>query len=158
MAIFGFKKRKDEKLEQAAQSAKSPAKSTQTKGRGSNTAKTKSAKTAKGGDVKAVKAVVAPKVQGEVASHAASIIIRPRITEKSGVLSQSGVYTFEVAKNANKEAVSKAVNALYKIVPVKVAIINTPTKNVFVKNRRGTVSGIKKAIITVKKGDKIEFV
>ena len=46
----------------------------------------------------------------------------------------------------------------FKVNPVKIAIVNTPMKNVFVKGRRGTVSGMKKAIITVRKGEKIDFV
>lgn len=86
------------------------------------------------------------------------VIIRPRITEKSGILSQNGVYTFEVTKSANKQAIARAIAELYKVTPVKLAVINTPIKNVFVKNRRGQVAGIRKAVVTVKKGDKIDFV
>jgi len=85
-------------------------------------------------------------------------IIRPRITEKSGLLSQSGVYTFEVSDNATKSEVTKAIKKLYKVTPVKVAIINLPMKNVFVRGKRGTVSGVKKALVTVKKGEKIDFI
>jgi ribosomal protein L23 len=36
--------------------------------------------------------------------------------------------------------------------------VNTPAKAVFVRGRKGTVSGLKKAIVTVKKGEKIDFV
>lgn len=88
----------------------------------------------------------------------ASVIVRPRITEKAGLLSQSGVYTFEVQKGANKHAVAKAVTALYKVVPVKVAVINLPSKNVVVRGRRGVASGVRKAVVTLKKGDTINFV
>ena len=149
MAIFGFKKRNDDKLALDAQATK---------------ATKKGAKTVKGAATKAVAKkvvatkVVAPSLTSDTASTFASIIIKPRITEKSGVMSQVGVYTFEIAKNANKNSVSKAVKALYKVTPVKIAIINTPTRNVFIRGRRGTVAGIKKAIVTVKKGDKIDFV
>ena len=85
-------------------------------------------------------------------------ILRPRVTEKSGVMSQDGKYTFEVYKSANKRSIIEAVNALYKVKPVKVTIINVPARNVFVKGRRGIVAGFKKAIVTLKKGDKIDFV
>jgi large subunit ribosomal protein L23 len=91
-------------------------------------------------------------------SGATGAIIRPRITEKSGLLSQSGVYTFEVGREANKQSISKAVKALYKVIPVKIAVLNSPAKNVFVKGRRGKVSGFRKAMVTLKKGDKIDFV
>jgi large subunit ribosomal protein L23 len=152
MAIFGLKKRKDEKLEQGAQAAKGAATKSSYKGQ-------KAEKPA----ASAAKAVVAkkisvPGVNSGSASNIASVIIRPRVTEKSGLLSQGGIYTFEVAKGANKAMVSKAISALYKVNPIKVAMINTPVRNVFVKGRKGTVSGVRKAIVTVKKGDKIDFV
>jgi large subunit ribosomal protein L23 len=91
-------------------------------------------------------------------SSTTDVIIRPRITEKSGILSQSGVYTFEVAKGANKQSIAKAVKALYKVTPVKIAVLNFPARLVFRRGKKGSVSGFRKAIVTVKKGDKIDFV
>lgn len=88
----------------------------------------------------------------------AGAIIRPKITEKAGILSQSGVYTFEIAESANKNTVATAIKSLYKVTPVKVAVINTPSKRVFVRGRRGVVPGVRKALVTLKKGDKIDFV
>lgn len=88
----------------------------------------------------------------------AGAIIRPHITEKSGILSQSGVYTFEITRDTTKAGVIKAIKTLYKVTPVKVAIINLPRKKVFVKGRRGIVPGVRKAMVTLKKGDKIDFV
>lgn len=72
------------------------------------------------------------------------IILRPRITEKSGMASESlNVYTFEVAGNASKPAIAKAIKTLYKVTPLKVRTIS--------------LSKVKKALIYLKKGDKIEF-
>ena len=86
------------------------------------------------------------------------VLLRPRITEKSGLMSEAlNVYTFEVAKSATKHTVEKAVKALYKVTPTKVRIVNLPAKNVIVRGRRGTQSAVKKALIYLKKGDKIEF-
>lgn len=102
-----------------------------------------------------------PKAVALPAGHftsATDAIIRPRVTEKSGLLSQSNVYTFEVSIGSNKATVVKAIKALYKVTPVKIAIVNTPAKNVFVKGRRGTVAGMKKAMVTIKPGEKIDFV
>lgn len=151
MAIFGFKKRKDEKLEQNAEATKSNVdkKSFQ---------KSTSKKSTKKAEKVIASKVVVPKLQSEIDSSSASVIIRPRITEKSGVMSQDGVYTFEISKNSNKAMVRKAVVTLYKVHSTKVSIVNTPAKAVFVRGRKGTVSGIKKAIVTVKKGEKIDFV
>ena len=91
-------------------------------------------------------------------SNIASAILRPRITEKSGLLSQGGVYTFEVTKSSTKASISRAITALYKVTPERVAIVNLPSRKVFVKGRRGVVAGVRKALVTVKKGDKIDFV
>ena len=103
-------------------------------------------------------AKAAPVLPAGILDTAADVIIKPRITEKSGLLSQGGVYTFEVKASANKPTVAKAIKALYKVTPVKITMINQPAKNVFVKGRRGVVSGFRKALVTVKKGDKIDFV
>lgn len=160
MAIFGFKKRKDDKLQQEAAVTKNPT------ARGSKSVKSekslKSLKSVK--PVQTVTETTKAKTKNVVAIPASAFtsdteaIIRPRVTEKSGLMSQSNVYTFEVTMNSNKHSVAKAVKALYKVTPVKIAIVNTPTKNVFVKGRRGSVAGFKKAYITVKAGDKIDFV
>ena len=161
MAIFGFKKRKDEKLQQSAVATKNVAAKTAKKhvvvpkkqeGGKKETVKEVDSKVL---ITKPSKAVVVP--VGSF-TNVSGAIIRPRVTEKSGLLSQDGRYTFEVQKDSNKKSISDAVNALYKVRPVKVTVINTPAKNVFVKGRKGTVAGIRKAIVTLKKGDKIDFV
>jgi large subunit ribosomal protein L23 len=92
-----------------------------------------------------------------VHSNVASIIIRPHITEKTGILSQIGTYTFQVARDANKQSISKAIKELYKVNPVKISIIKVSAKNIFVRGKHGSVPGMKKAMVTVKKGDKIDF-
>lgn len=124
---------------------------------------TSSGKPAKGKAMKGEKATAAPKTKAVAmpSGHfddAAGAIIRPHITEKSGLLSQAGTYTFQVAAGANKAAVAKAVKTLYKVTPVKVAVINLPAKKIFVKGRIGTVSAMRKAMVTLKKGEKIDFV
>jgi large subunit ribosomal protein L23 len=86
------------------------------------------------------------------------IIIRPRITEKSGIMSEnSSVYTFEVRKNANKPMIAQAIKALYKVTPTKVRIVNLPAKRVLVRGKRGTSNGVKKAMVYLKKGEKINL-
>jgi len=87
------------------------------------------------------------------------IIKKPRITEKSGIQAETlGVYTFEVTDKANKKNITKAVKELYKVTPVKVNITNLPAKKVFSRGKVGRRSGVKKAVVYLKKGDKIEFV
>ncbi|PIR40300.1 MAG: 50S ribosomal protein L23 [Candidatus Zambryskibacteria bacterium CG10_big_fil_rev_8_21_14_0_10_34_34] len=86
----------------------------------------------------------------------ANILLRPRITEKGSYLAESNVYTFEVAPLATKKEVFEAIKIFYEVSPVKVNIVKNPTKNVFVKGKRGTKAGVKKAYVYLKKGDKIE--
>jgi large subunit ribosomal protein L23 len=87
------------------------------------------------------------------------IIKKPRITEKSGLQAEmAGVYTFEVMPEANKKSIAKAVKEIYKVTPVKVNITNLPMKKVFSRGKSGQKSGVKKAVVYLKKGDKIEFV
>lgn len=87
------------------------------------------------------------------------IIKKPRITEKSGIQAETtGVYTFEVTAEANKKNVAKAVKEIYKVTPVKVNMVTLPAKKVFSRGKLGVKSGVKKAVVYLKKGDKIEFV
>lgn len=85
-------------------------------------------------------------------------ILRPRITEKSGIMGENlNIYTFEVSKNSTKHSVEKEIKTLYKVTPEKVRIINLPSKKVIVRGKKGTQSSIKKALVYLKKGDKIEL-
>ena len=85
-------------------------------------------------------------------------ILRPRITEKAGIMSETqNIYTFEVSKNSTKDSVSKEVINLYKVTPTKVRIINLPARKVLVRGKKGTQSAIKKALVYLKKGDKINL-
>lgn len=90
--------------------------------------------------------------------NGSSVLIRPRITEKASLKAESeNVYTFEVTRNANKETIFRAVVDQYKVTPRKIAIAQTPSKNVFSRGKRGVQSGVKKAYVYLNKGDKIEI-
>lgn len=87
-----------------------------------------------------------------------STILRPRITEKAGIMNESNnVYTFEVAKNSTKHTIANEIKTLYKVTPEKVRIVNLPARDVVVRGVRGTQSAVKKALVYLKKGDKIEI-
>lgn len=85
------------------------------------------------------------------------VIKRPRITEKATFSAEKNQYIFEVSPNATKASIAKAVTELYKVVPVSVNVSRTPAKKVVVRGRIGTKQAIKKAYVTLKKGDKIEL-
>ncbi len=89
-----------------------------------------------------------------------SIIVAPRITEKSVKMGDSNVYTFVVAERATKFLVRDAIKALYGVTPVKVNIVRKrpALRLAGSKNRMVKVSGMKKAYVYLKKGDTINLV
>lgn len=86
------------------------------------------------------------------------MIIGPRVTEKSAIGADKGAYTFNVTDNANKNEIKKAIKMLYNVTPVKVSITQRTSKVVMRRGIIGTKSGGKKAVVYLKKGDKIAFV
>lgn len=88
-----------------------------------------------------------------------SIIKSPKVTEKAGIKAESqNVYTFEVHKDATKPFIADAIKKIYKVTPVKVNIINLPAKKVFTRGKAGRKKAVKKALVFLKKGDKIAFI
>ena len=86
------------------------------------------------------------------------IIKNPRITEKASFMAEQDVYTFDITQSANKTEIKKAIFALYKIHPFKVNVLTVPKKNIMSKGKAGTKGGGRKALVYLKKGDKIEFI
>ena len=89
---------------------------------------------------------------------AQDIIIRPIITEKTMTGNAMKMYTFEVAKNANKIEIKKAVEELFG---VKVAKVNTLNVKGHLRRQgryQGYTSDWKKAYVTLTEDSKaIEF-
>ena len=85
------------------------------------------------------------------------LLVKPLVTEKVTYLQSEGKYGFEVLRNANKQEIKKAIEAIYGAHVIKVSMINCLGKEV----RYGRISGRrkdrKKAIITLKKGERIEL-
>lgn len=86
------------------------------------------------------------------------LIKGPRITEKSAIAADKGRYTFNVKDDANKNEIKKAIKMMYKVDAVKVTITQVKPKTVVRRGKVGVKSGGKKAVVYLKKGDKIEFV
>lgn len=86
------------------------------------------------------------------------ILVKPHITEKATYLTDDGVYTFVVKKDANKPQIKQAVKDVYGVDVKKVRTVKLPKKQV--KSRRGkdgTKGGLKKAYVYLKEGDSIEL-
>ena len=102
---------------------------------------------------------------------AQSIIKRPLLTEKSTVLRETGgselpfgeevefapKVTFEVAPDANKIEIRRAVQDLFKVTVTDVHTMVVRGRKKRVGRSIGWRSGFKKAIVTLKAGDNIEF-
>ena len=84
------------------------------------------------------------------------VIIRPVVSEKSYAQIDKNKYTFEVAKTSRKEEIKQAIEAIFKVHVLAVNTISMRGKN----KRRGYTSGRtkdwKKAIVTLREGDRIE--
>lgn len=83
-----------------------------------------------------------------------------RLSEKSNKLSSLlGQYTFEVFANANKHQIAEAVEKTFKVTVRRVNTMTTRGKNKKSRVGRPSIgSDYKKAIVTLKTGDKIELV
>ncbi|MBI5742274.1 MAG: 50S ribosomal protein L23 [Candidatus Niyogibacteria bacterium] len=97
---------------------------------------------------------------------AVGVLIAPHITEKSVFLGESvkrgetlgGQYVFKVEGGATKPMVKRAVEDAYKVKVLAVKILARRDKTRFARGRRGVHAGAKKALVILKKGDKIEFI
>ena len=85
------------------------------------------------------------------------ILVRPLVTEKTTALGQIGQYAFEVAKGANKVEVRKAVKAVYGVTPTTVRVITVLGKPVRSRTGMSRRSSWRKAIVTLKKGERIDL-
>ena len=87
------------------------------------------------------------------------IIIKPHQTEFSLQLSEkNNQYVFIVHPQSNKIEIRKAVEAMFKVSVLKVNTLNVKGKSRRVRGRLGKDPDYKKAIVTIKKGEKIEFI
>ncbi len=89
--------------------------------------------------------------------HLYEVLRRPLITEKDTALQAAGKYSFEVAREANKHQIKQAVERAFK---VKVSAVNVMTvhgKERRMRGRQVLTQSWKKAIVSLKPGDKIGF-
>lgn len=78
------------------------------------------------------------------------------VTEKSTRGEEFGKYTFLVDKKSNKIEIKKAVEEIYKVKVKDVNTVNLPGKLRRVRFQAGYTPSYKKAIVTLKEGEKID--
>ena len=84
-------------------------------------------------------------------------IISPLVTEKSTNLSEHNKIVFKVPSGANKKNLKKNIEKIFKVNVPKINIINKQNRIKLTRGRKVKVSGFKKAIITLKKGQSIDL-
>ncbi len=85
------------------------------------------------------------------------VLKSPHIAEKSAQLAEINQYVFKVYPRANKTEIKKAVEEVYGVNVLKTRIIKIPRKKRRLGKTRGWRKGYKKAIVTIKQGQKIEL-
>jgi large subunit ribosomal protein L23 len=89
--------------------------------------------------------------------HIYEVLRRPLVTEKSTALQGLNKYAFEIADNANKLQIKQAVEKAFKVTVMSVNVITMRGKKKKMGRREVVTQPWKKAIVTLKPGDKIEF-
>ena len=89
--------------------------------------------------------------------HLYDRILSPLLTEKSTNLSGENKIVFKVRKSANKKNLKNNIEKIFKVNITKINIINKQNRTKFTRGRKVKVSGFKKAIITLKKGQSIDL-
>ena len=89
--------------------------------------------------------------------HLYDKILSPMVTEKSTNLSEQNKIVFKVPTGANKVNLKKSIEKIFKVNVTKINIINKQNRTKLTRGKKVKVSGFKKAIITLKKGQSIDL-
>ena len=89
--------------------------------------------------------------------HLFDKILSPVVTEISTNLSEQNKIVFKVPSSANKKNLKNNIEKIFKVNVTKVNIINKQKRVKLTRGRKVKVSGYKKAIITLKKGQSIDL-
>ncbi len=89
--------------------------------------------------------------------HLYDKILAPLVTEKTTNLSEQNKIVFKVPATANKKNLKFNIEKIFKVNVTKINIINKQNRTKITRGRKVKVSGFKKAIITLKKGQSIDL-
>ena len=89
--------------------------------------------------------------------HLYDKIISPLLTEKSTNLSEQNKIIFKVPSKSNKKNLKSNIEKIFKVNVIKINIINKKSRIKSTRGKKVKVSGFKKAIITLKKGQSIDL-
>ncbi len=89
--------------------------------------------------------------------HLYDKIVSPMVTEKSTNMSEKNKIVFKVPVGSNKINLKKNIEKIFKVNVTKINIINKQNRTKITRGKKVRVSGFKKAIITLKKGQSIDL-
>jgi len=89
--------------------------------------------------------------------HLYDKILSPFVTEKTTNLSEQNKVVFKVPSSANKKNLKTNIEKIFKVNVIKINIINKQSRTKLARGKKVRVSGFKKAIITLKKGQSIDL-
>jgi large subunit ribosomal protein L23 len=89
--------------------------------------------------------------------HLYDKILSPFVTEKTTNLSEQNKVVFKVPASANKKNLKTNIEKIFKVNVTKINIINKQNRTKLIRGKKVKVSGFKKAIITLKKGQSIDL-
>ncbi|MCX6720560.1 MAG: 50S ribosomal protein L23 [Candidatus Staskawiczbacteria bacterium] len=85
------------------------------------------------------------------------VVRQPHISEKASYLAEKNQYVFEVSPNYNKNEIKDAVAGIYGVDVLSVNVIKIPAKKRRLGKTEGFRKAYKKAVVTIKEGQKIEI-
>jgi large subunit ribosomal protein L23 len=84
------------------------------------------------------------------------VILSPVITEKATAVSESNQVVFKVRRDATKPQIKAAIEELFKVKVLSVNTLNRKGKDKRFRGIRGRQQDVKKAIVRLAEGDKID--
>ena len=84
------------------------------------------------------------------------VLVAPVITEKATTASEHNKVVFKVARNATKPQIKEAVEKLFDVKVKSVNTLTRPGKRKAFRNRLGQQSDVKRAIVTLEEGHRID--
>ena len=89
--------------------------------------------------------------------HLFDKILCPMVTEKSTNLSEQNKIVFKVPFKATKDNLKSNIEKIFKVNVIKINMINKKNRIKLTRGKKVSVSGFKKAIVTLKKGQSIDL-
>jgi large subunit ribosomal protein L23 len=96
-------------------------------------------------------------MSGSIKGDPRDVIIAPVVSEKSYSLLDNNAYTFRVHPDANKTEIRQAIESIWGVRVVSVNTMNRRGKTKRFRFTSGRRADIKRAVVTLAEGDKIEI-